>query len=146
MAQKEHYKGTIIREVQTVPFETTEEAWFWFIAAQTARNDGARLVAGSSVIPRPCEPVDILNILNRMHRGRLLLWDHLLVLRHYGVRNFPPDSHRLKEARAFRLWAEAMAKLEDVFIAKGIVREKSLFELAQRHSHARCLEIREAAE
>lgn len=98
MASKERYKGTIIRETQVVPFETTEEAWFWFIAAQQARNDGARYASGAGIIPRPCEPVDILNILGRMHRSRRLLWEHILVLRHYGQRNLPPDSQRIKEA------------------------------------------------
>ena len=129
MASKERYKGTIIRETQVVPFETTEEAWFWFIAAQQARNDGARYASGAGIIPRPCEPVDILNILGRMHRSRRLLWEHMLVLRHYGQRNLPPDSQRIKEARAFRLWAEAMERLEPVFTAKGIVREKTLIEV-----------------
>lgn len=32
---------------QGTAFENVEEAWFWFIQAQQARNDGARIVAGS---------------------------------------------------------------------------------------------------
>ena len=149
MATKERYKGTIIREMQTVPFETTEEAWFWFIQAQQARIDGARFVSGLGLVPRPCEPVDILNILNRMHRSRRLLWEHLLVLRYYGQRNLPPDAQRLKEARAYRLWAEAMERLEPVFTDKGIVREKTLFEQMRRNAlclESKYAEYKEAAE
>lgn len=105
-----------------VPFSTVVEAWFWFIHAQAARNDGARYALGVGMISRPCEPVDILKILNRLHRQRRLLMDHFLVLRHYGLRLMPPDPSRVKEMRAHKLWTEAMACLEDIFIRKGIVQ------------------------
>ena len=49
---------------RTVPFDNVEEAWFWFIAAQAARNDGARFVAGAGLQIRPCEPIDILKVLD----------------------------------------------------------------------------------
>lgn len=130
MASKEKFKGAIIREADVVPFETAEEAWFWFIAAWQAKIDGVRLVSGAGAIPRPCEPVDIMNILNRFYKSRLLLWDHFVVLRHYGVRFVAPDAGRAKEARASRLWDEAIAKLEPVLIEKGIVRQKTIFEEA----------------
>ncbi len=107
-----------------VPFDSAEETWFWFIQAQQASLDGARFTAGLSLTPRPCEPIDILNILNRLYRNRLLLWDHMLVLRHYGRRQVPPDLHHVKEARAHTLWVEAMKKLEPVFIRRGIMHEK----------------------
>lgn len=77
-----------------VPFDSTEDAWFWFIAAQQAREDGARFVAGAGLYPRPCEPSDILKILDRLYRNRRLLMDHVLVLRHYGRRMLPPDPRR----------------------------------------------------
>ena len=109
-------------ETQTFPFDSAEEAWFWFIDAQSARNDGARFTAGLGLYPRPCEPTDILKVLNRLYRGRMILMDHLLVLRHYGRRKLPPDDRRPKEARAAKLWAEALAKLEEALESKGIVR------------------------
>ncbi|MCB1782396.1 MAG: hypothetical protein KDI13_00220 [Alphaproteobacteria bacterium] len=108
-----------------VPFDNVEEAWFWFIAAQGARNDGARFVAGMGRMPRPCEPLDILKTLDRLHRNRVLKMDHLLVLRHYGRRNMPPDPRRIKEMHAYRLWREAMERLEPPLQKKGIVRSSS---------------------
>ena len=105
----------------TVPFSSVEEAWFWFIAAQSARDEGARFIAGESLYPRPCEPVDILKILDGLHRKRRLLRDHLLVLRHYGRRNMPPDRRRQKEVRAFYLWKEAMERMEPIMEQKGII-------------------------
>ena len=44
----------------TVPFVSTEEAWFWFVQAQEARSSGARIVAGRGTVPRPCEPLDMM--------------------------------------------------------------------------------------
>lgn len=57
---------------ETTPFESVEEAWFWFITAQQAKNDGARFVAGGGLVTRPCEPVDILKILDSLHRKRMV--------------------------------------------------------------------------
>jgi len=111
-------------DMQTTPFETVEEAWFWFILAQEARNAGARLAAGAGLKPRPCEPSDILKCLDRLHRNRRLQMDHLLVLRHYGRRQLAPDPRRIKEVRAFTLWKEALDRLEPVLVRKGIVRAR----------------------
>ncbi|MGE4313036.1 MAG: hypothetical protein AB7E85_02030 [Pseudobdellovibrionaceae bacterium] len=106
----------------TTPFETPEEAWFWFIAAYAARNEGARIIAGAGLTPRACEPLDILKIIDRLHRNRVLLRDHLLVLRHYGRRAFAPDPKHPKEIRAAALWDEAMAHLEVALRRKGLMQ------------------------
>lgn len=103
-------------------FDSVEEAWFWFIQAQQARNDGARFTAGNGLIARPCEPIDILRVLDRLYRHRRLTMEHLLVMRHYGRRQMPPDPRRIKEGRAYKLWSEALKRLESVLERKGIVR------------------------
>lgn len=107
---------------ESEPFDTAEDAWFWFIAAQQARNDGARFSAGQSLTPRPCEPSDILKVLDRLYRNRRVTLDHVMVLRHYGRRGAPPDLRHYKEARAARLWHESMERLGDALILKNIVR------------------------
>ena len=106
-----------------VPFDSVEEVWFWFIAAQQARNEGAKYLAGAGLVRRPCEPVDILKVLDSLYRKRRLLRDHLLVLRHYGRRHMAPDPRRAKEERAFYLWSEAFERMRPVLEKKGIVRE-----------------------
>lgn len=108
--------------IRSIPFDSAEEAWFWFIAAQQAREDGARFIAGAGLYPRPCEPSDILKILDRLYRNRRLIKDHFLVLRHYGRRMMAPDPRRAKEVRAYTLWREALERLEDILIKKGIVQ------------------------
>lgn len=109
-------------DIKTVPFDNAEEAWFWFITAQSARNDGARVTAGAGLVARPCTPDDIFNVLGRLHRSRRLLIEHMLVLRHYGRRQLAPDPRRIKEARAFYLWKQAMERMEPLLVRKGIVR------------------------
>lgn len=121
MASREPYSPKPQAEIETIPFTSAEEAWFWFIQAQQAREDGARFTVGAGLFPRPCEPLDILKVLDRLYRKRQLLWDHILVLRHYGRRMMPPDRHRLKERRAHQLWIEALGELEMVLVGKGIV-------------------------
>ena len=105
----------------TQPFKSAEEAWFWFIQAQTARNEGAKIVAGAGLYQRPCEPVDIITALERLYRARRVTIDHIMILRHYGQRLMSPDPRRAKEIRAHGLWKEALSKLEEVLIAKRIV-------------------------
>ena len=111
----------ILSSEDVTAFDSASEVWFWFVQAQQARNEGARFKAGLSAVTRPCEPIDILKILDRLYRNRFLTRDHLLVLRHYGRRQMPPDSRRVKEARAHHLWHEALERMETSFIRKGIV-------------------------
>lgn len=106
---------------EITPFQNAEEAWFWFIQANQARNDGARRCATERQVMRPCEPDDILKILNRLYRNRQLDMNHFRVMRHYGVRMMAPDRYRAKEHLAYRLWRDAMNILQDVFVSKGIV-------------------------
>ena len=105
-----------------VPFEDAQEAWFWFIQAMGARQEGARITAGKALVPRPCEPLDILKAVDHLVRQRRLQRDHILVLRHYGVRVLAPDPRRAKEARAYKIWREALDRLSDILCLKGIVR------------------------
>jgi hypothetical protein len=123
MASREKYTHRIGAQFQTYPFDSAQEAWFWFIQAQEARNDGARFTAGASILPRPCEPMDILKVVDRLYRHRRLVRDHLLVLRHYGRRHLAPDPRRAKEARSHTLWTEGLDRIGSVLESKGIVQK-----------------------
>lgn len=127
MKDTSHYFPRSVSHAAIEPFDDAVEAWFWFIQAQQARTDGARFTSGLGLVTRPCEPADILNVLNRLYRGRRLMMDHLLVLRHYGRRQMAPDPTRAKEIRAHDLWVEAFARIEPVLIDKGIVQARDFF-------------------
>lgn len=118
---------------EIVPFGSAQEAWFWFVAAMEARADGARITAGKGSMPRPCEPIDILKIVDRLYRTRRLLRDHLMILRYYGRRRMPPDQYRMREMRAYKIWNEAMTRMESVFESKGIVERPRIF-IAGNHN------------
>lgn len=107
------------------PFDTAEEAWFWFIQSYQARSEGARFGADRGHMPRPCEPLDILRILDRLWRQRMIVRDHLFVLRHYGKRLLPPNPNRRREAQAYVLWHQALNVLEDALVCKGIVTPRA---------------------
>ena len=121
MGTKERFTPKPQPDIKRIPFDTTEEAWFWFIQAQKAREDGARFSFGQGLVPRPCEPLDILNVLNGLYRKRRLLMEHLRVLRFYGDRQMAPDPRRQREMLAHDLWCEALDRIEPILIRKGIV-------------------------
>ena len=103
------------------PFRDAAEAWFWCALGLIARRDGARLQAGLARVPRPCEPLDVLKSVDRLYRTRMLDREHLAVLCDFGERAYAPDGSWPREARAARLWAEALARIEPVLRRKGIV-------------------------
>jgi hypothetical protein len=104
------------------PFDSVEQAWFWFMQGYEARTMGARIKAGATDKPRPCEPLDILRVVDRLYRERRLMRDHLKILAHYGRRLMPPDPARSKELRAHYLWQEAMLRMDAILRFKGIVQ------------------------
>ena len=129
-----HTPKTSANPASAQPFDSVEQAWFWFIQAQQARIDGARLSSHAGLVARPCEPIDILQTLDRLYRGRRLSMDHLLVLRHYGRRMMAPDPRRPKEIRAWRLWSEALSRLTPALEKKGILKPAAPFATWLRES------------
>lgn len=91
------------------------------MAALTAQQDGAQLRRDRGKQPRPCEPADILKIIERLHQKRALLMDHIRVLIHYGRRAVPPNPRRTLEEKPYLLWQQAMSQLEPVFRGKGLI-------------------------
>lgn len=105
------------------PFDDVAEVIFWFVQAQEARAAGARVRAGLGLVDRPCEPLDVLAVIDRLYRQRRLGIDHVRVLAHYGRRLMPPDPDRALEVRAFVLWQEALDRLRPALLAKGILAD-----------------------
>jgi len=104
-----------------VPFSDAEEAWFWFVQARTAQQEGARLAGGLSTTPRPCEPLDIMAVADRLYRRRTLSHEHLAVLARYGRELARPDADVPRQRRAATLWRQALDILAPALRAKGIV-------------------------
>ncbi|MGX9962223.1 hypothetical protein ACVFYP_02810 [Roseomonas sp. F4] len=103
------------------PFASAEDAWFWTMAALTARRDGARIGAGRGLVVRPCEPDDVVKCLDRLYRQRRIDLAHARILRIWGERHESPSPRIPQEAGDLRLWREAMERLDFPLRAKGIV-------------------------
>ncbi len=103
-----------------VPFDSAEHAWFWFVRCQIVRRDGARLPTGGN-LRRPCDPDDIYVALLGLQRRAVLHEGHLTILGRFGVQGRPPDPRCREEARAAKLWDEALDRLTTVLRDKGIV-------------------------
>lgn len=101
------------------PFRTVEDAWFWTMAALTARRDGAGLRLQPGRTARPCEPDDVVKCLDRLYRQRRIDLVHARVLRIWGERQAAPDPRR--DFGEARIWGEAMQRLAGPLRAKGIV-------------------------
>ncbi|MGA1858758.1 hypothetical protein VH569_22445 [Azospirillum sp. 11R-A] len=108
--------------VEGEPFADAEEAWFWAVQAHDAKAAGARVIAGCGQVARPCEPQDLLQVIDRLYRARKLVRDHLHVLVHYGRRQSAPEPDRFREQRAHSLWQEAFTVIAPALRKKGIAR------------------------
>ena len=103
------------------PFRSAEEAWLWTMAALRARREGARYTANRGLVSRPCEPDDVLRCLDALYRGRRIDLLHARILRKWGERQAVPDPAYATERCDFRLWREALERLEWPLRVKGIV-------------------------
>lgn len=105
----------------TQPFRDAEEAWLWTMAALIARREGARYTAGQGRVSRPCEPDDVVRCLDTLYRQRRLTLAHARILRIWGDRQVAPNPSFATERTDFRLWREALDRLEWLLRVKGIV-------------------------
>ncbi|MBV1797237.1 hypothetical protein [Siccirubricoccus sp. G192] len=108
------------------PFASADEAWFWTMAALMARRDGARIVSGAGKAARPCEPDDVIKCLDRLYRQRRIDLQHARILRIWGERQQAPDPRAPMERGDWRLWREAMARLDWPLRVKGILAGNAL--------------------
>src|SRR3954469_21663754 len=126
MAARPGYASASRAAAKTEPFSSAEEAWFWTMAALVARRDGARIVAGAGLVTRPCEPDDVVKCLDRLYRQRRIDLQHARILRIWGERQQAPDPRYPREKGDWRLWREAMARMDWPLRVKGIIDGPSL--------------------
>ncbi len=103
------------------PFASARQAWFWFVRCQTARIEGARVIADAGEVIRPCDPDDIYNAVMRLRRDGTLHDRHLQVIEYFGIVERTPDPRDPREGPKAALWDQAMDALQDVLIARDIV-------------------------
>jgi hypothetical protein len=102
------------------PFRNAEQAWFWTMAALTARREGTGR-GGRTGTPRPCDPDDVVKCLDGLYRRRRIDLIHVRILRIWGERGIAPNPAYAGERSDARLWSEAIERLEWPLRVKGIV-------------------------
>jgi len=108
-------------QCQSTPFRNAEEAWFWTMAALTARREGARFSANKGRVNRPCEPDDVVRCLDVLYRRRRIDLTHARILRVWGERQSAPNPAYATERGDWKVWREAIDRLEWPLRIKGIV-------------------------
>ena len=103
------------------PFRSAEEAWLWTAAALTARHDGARVAAGRGRVQRPCEPDDVVRVLDRLFASRKVTLAHARILSSWGRLQQAPDPRRVEQQADHRLWRDALALIEPSLRSRGVV-------------------------
>lgn len=98
------------------PFDSAEAAWFWTCTALMARRDPALRAP-----PGPCRPEDVVKCLDDLYRRRRVELLHARILRLWGERNMAPNPARPRERCDWRLWREALDRLEWPLRLRGIV-------------------------
>jgi hypothetical protein len=91
------------------------------MAALVARREGARYSANQGTIRRPCEPDDVVKCLDQLYRQRRVDLVHARILRIWGERGMAPNPAYASERCDWRLWREALSRLEWPLRVKGIV-------------------------
>ena len=101
---------------RTAPFASTEAAWFWTAGSLRARQEGAALPG-----PGPCQPEDVVKCLDELYRRRRVELLHVRILRIWGWRGRAPNPAWPRERCDWRLWREALNRLDWPLRVRGIV-------------------------
>ncbi len=113
------------RTQDTDAFCSTEQAWFWTMAALAARRDG--LSRPLDTARRSIVPEDVLRCLDGLYRQRRIDLLHARILRVWGERGRAPDPARRSERGDAAIWREAIGRLDWPLRVKGLVRVPSEF-------------------
>jgi hypothetical protein len=108
------------------PFHSAEAAWFWTVAAMRAAADPF----APRPDPAPCRAEDILRCLDGLYRQRRIDLLHARILRIWGARGVAPNPARPRERSDWRIWHEALDRLEGPLRAQGVVAGSAMPEAA----------------
>ena len=105
--------------VQATPFQSTEEAWFWYCLCE--QQEHTHQSHDKQHLVRPCETSDIFIAVRKLLRIGTLRPSHIKVLSKYGFGQVPPHPHFGDSLKICHLWEEALSFLDVLLKKKGIV-------------------------
>lgn len=104
------------------PFRSTEAAWFWTARELRARSEQQ----GAASRPASCRVEDVVKCLDSLYRRRRIELLHARILRIWGMRGVAPNPARARERSDWRIWQEALERLDGPLRAQGIVAGPAL--------------------
>lgn len=108
-------------EVTGEAFATAAEAWLWAAKHALLAADGAKPEGHLGSVARPCEPGDVVLAARRLHKAGWLGKRELRALWHYGTLGREPWADSPFEREDWRVWSNAVSRLEAPLIRRGIV-------------------------
>lgn len=99
------------------PFPSVDMAWFWTIRAMQAGPTRRAEAPDSGRRQRE----DVIKCLDTLYRNRRIDMLHVRIMRIWGLRGVAPNPTRVRERSDWRVWHEAMDRLDMVLRARGIV-------------------------
>jgi hypothetical protein len=102
-----------------LPFRDAEECIIWTIKALGRVAEGA--AADASEPKRVCEPIEVVKCLDTLYRRRRIDLRHARILRIWGHRGRAPDAASSCERADWRLWREALDRLDWPLRSLGII-------------------------
>jgi hypothetical protein len=99
------------------PFRDAEACVIWMIQALAAEADGATRRAAASI----CTPAEIVKCLDTLYRRRRIDLNHVRILRFWGHRGRAPDAANPMEKADWRVWREALDRLDWPLRCLGII-------------------------
>lgn len=105
--------------IETTPFSSSEEAWFWCCLCESLGEIRGR--GGHRNIVRPCEASDIIIAVKKLVREHFITQEQAKILLKYGKNQMPPHPHFGDSPRICKLWQNALNFLDFILKKKGIV-------------------------
>lgn len=98
-------------------FANAQDAWIWTMRQLMARKNGGAIVDDAA----PFEPDEIVRAVDALYRRRRIDLVHARILRIWGERQVAPNPDVQSERCDWRLWREAIDRLERPLRVKGII-------------------------
>jgi hypothetical protein len=98
-------------------FRDAEACIIWMVRALAAEAEGGQRTAAPAI----CTPAEIVKCLDTLYRRRRIDLHHVRILRLWGHRGCAPDAANPMERADWRVWREALDRLEWPLRSLGII-------------------------
>jgi hypothetical protein len=99
------------------PFRDAQDCIIWMVQALAEQAEGAPRRAAPAI----CTPAEVVRCLDKLYRRRRIDLSHVRILRIWGDRGRAPDPANPMEKADWRLWREALDRLDWPLRSLGII-------------------------